>query len=483
VLSTFFLMLTLGSYALYSEKRTAGHYALVAGLLALGLMSKAMLVTTPFLLLLLDFWPLERTRQIPFGQLVREKIPLLIIAIASSVVTFIVQQSGGAVRGLEAFPLPMRIGNAIVSYAEYMRLMIWPSGLAAFYPYPEFPSPGIIALSAIILAAITAAVIRYRTSHPYLLVGWLWYLGTLVPVIGLVQVGNQAMADRYTYIPLIGLFVIVAWGAHDVIAQRALPKWVMPAAATAVLLAFAVVTGRQVTYWRDSTTLWTHALSVTSDNYVAHNNLGRELTEAGRIDQAVAQYDSALAIKPQYATARTNRGVALAKQGKYDDAIAIYKGAIAIKPDLPEAHINLGAAFASQGRNDEAIEEYRTAIRLNPNLADAHADLGLALGKTGKVDEALKEYATALSIRPDFVEVHNNFGFALAAQGKNAEAIPHFNAALALKPEFVLARLNLAMTLSNYGKKNEAVREFSEVLKYDPNNQLAKESIEMLSRR
>jgi len=480
VLSTFFFMLTLCAYAQYARKPGGLRYSAVVAFFAIGLMCKPMLVTLPFLLLLLDFWPLKRVGRDSTASLIKEKLPLFALVIVSSVVTFLVQRAGGAVGGLDSYPLPARVGNAVTAYAGYIRMMLWPAGLASFYPYPESLSPGLVAVSIAIIALATFGAIRTARSYPYILVGWLWYLGTLVPVIGLVQVGNQALADRYTYIPLIGLFIIASWGAFDLAEKRRVPRPALPALAVIALAALTVIAQRQVSYWRDSISLWTRALAVTSENHVAHNNLGRELVEKGNIDEAIAHYNAALKIKPAYATARTNLGVALAKRGKTDEAIASYMQALRLKPNFAEAHVDLGAALASQGKLSEAIDHYKTAIALNPNLPDARANLGLALANAGRIDDAIVEYKNALLLKPGFVEVQNNLGFALASQGKLDEAIPHFNEALRLKPDFVLARVNLAMTLTNAGRKADALREFNEVLRIDPSHQLAREAVERL---
>ena len=480
VLSTFFFMLTLCAYAQYARKPGGLRYSAVVAFFAIGLMCKPMLVTLPFLLLLLDLWPLKRVGRDSTASLIKEKLPLFALVIVSSVVTFLVQRAGGAVGGLDSYPLPTRVGNAVTAYAGYIRMMLWPAGLASFYPYPESLSPGLVAVSIAIIALATFGAIRTARSYPYILVGWLWYLGTLVPVIGLVQVGNQALADRYTYIPLIGLFIIASWGAFDLAEKRRVPRPALPALAVIALAALTVIAQRQVSYWRDSISLWTRALAVTSENHVAHNNLGRELVEKGNIDEAIAHYNAALRIKPAYATARTNLGVALAKRGKTDEAIASYMQALRLKPNFAEAHVDLGAALASQGKLSEAIDHYKTAIALNPNLPDARANLGLALANAGRIDDAIVEYKNALLLKPGFVEVQNNLGFALASQGKLDEAIPHFNEALRLKPDFVLARVNLAMTLTNAGRKADALREFNEVLRIDPSHQLAREAVERL---
>jgi tetratricopeptide (TPR) repeat protein len=480
VLSTFFFMLTLCAYARYARKPGTVPYSFVAAFFAIGLMCKPMLVTLPFVLLLLDFWPLKRLERASIGKLAKEKLPLFALCIVSSVVTFMVQRRGGAVAGLDSYPFVARVGNAFTAYAEYIRMMLWPAGLASFYPYPESVSPSLIATAIAIVGACTFAAIRNARTYPYILVGWLWYLGTLVPVIGLVQVGNQALADRYTYVPLTGLFIIAGWGAFDVARKWRLPKLALPAGALVVLAAFAVIAHRQVSFWRDSVSLWTHALAVTSENYLAHNNLGRELAENGKVDEAIGHYNAALKIRPAYATARVNLGVALSKSNRTEEAIASYDEALRLKPDLPEAHVNLGAALVSQGKLSEAIEHYRVAIALNPNLPQARANLGLALASTGRVDDAIVEYKNALQLKPDFVEVHNNLGFALASQEKLDEAIPHLKEALALNPNFVLARVNLAMTLANAGRKAEALREFREVLRIEPGHQLAKDAVERL---
>ena len=481
VLSTFFLMLTLLAYTRYASRPSTGRYVLVALAFALGLMSKAMLVTLPFALLLIDFWPLRRFDKVPVRRLVMEKIPLLGLAVISSVITFIVQRRGGAVGGLDAFPLSSRIANALVAYVGYIEKTFWPSGLAAFYPYPQSISAAGVAAAIAILAAVTIVVIKFGRRFPYAPVGWLWYLGTLVPVIGIVQVGNQAMADRYTYIPLIGLFVILAWGIPDLLSRWNPPKIALRVAGVAVLAACAALTFRQVSVWRNDASLWGNALAVTNDNYVAHNNLGRALVEDGKSEAGLVHYNEALRIRPTYATARTNVGVALTKIGKYDEAITNYREALRLKPDLPESHANLGAALFDQGKIDEAIEHYSEAIRLNPNFAQAHANMGIALMQKGKVAEAISAYETALRLKRGFADVENNLGFALATQGRLDDAIAHYNEALRIKPDFILAHLNLGIALANTNRISEATREFREVLRLEPQNETARSALDQLA--
>ena len=481
VLSTLFWMLTLWAYVWYVRKPQLKRMLLVLLTFALGLMSKPMLVTLPFVLLLLDAWPLNRLSERSIRQLIVEKLPMFALAIASSIVTFIVQRKGGAVGGLEAYPLVLRMGNALMSYVGYIGKMFWPARLAAFYPYPETLSTGAVLGAAVILAAISFLAIRSARSRPYLIVGWLWYLGTLVPVIGLIQVGNQAMADRYTYVPLIGLFIIIVWGVYDLLGQWTLRRIVLPVTGALALASCAIIARAQVQYWKNSSALWTRALDVTDDNYVAHNNLGLALAGQGKIDEAIEHYNEALRLRPNYATARTNLGAALAKQGKSADAISNYTQVLKTKPDLPEAHVDLGAALASQGKVDDAIAQYNEALRLKPDYAEAHANLGLALASQGKVDEAISHYRQALRLKPGFVEVYNNLGYVLATRGQWDDAIRQYNEAIRLKPDFELARMNLAVALANQGKTKESLSAFMEVLRINPNNDAARASIAQLA--
>jgi len=499
VLSTLFWMLTLWAYVWYVRQPRLGRYLLLLLLFALGLMTKPMLVTLPFVLLLLDVWPLKRVAMRRAGsdrsgfsasrdqrsltQLVTEKLPLFGLAVLSSIVTFVVQRRGGAVGGLDAYPLTLRVGNALVAYVTYIGKMLWPTRLAAFYPYPRSLSGALVVGAIAVLIGVSAVVIRAAPRYPYLLVGWLWYLGTLVPVIGLVQVGNQAMADRYTYVPLIGLFIITAWGIPDLLARWRYRRIALPTAGALVIAACAVVARGQVQHWRSTTALWTHALGVTDENDVAHNNLGLALARQGKAADAISHYTEALRIRPTYATARTNLGAALASQGKLDEAIANYTEVLRYKPEFAEAHTDLGAALADKGRIEEAIAQYTEAVRLKPDFAEAHANLGVALAGQGKLDEAISEYTEALRLKPSFADVHNNLGFALASLGKVEEAIAHYTEAVRLRPDFALAHMNLALTLANQNRVDEAIREFREVLRITPGNEMARRALDQLTKR
>jgi tetratricopeptide (TPR) repeat protein len=348
-----------------------------------------MVVTLPFALLLLDVWPLRRveigpSRWASAKRLIREKVPLFVLSIASSVLTFLAQREGGTVASTIRLPLSDRIGNALISYLAYIEKMFWPAHLAAYYPYPRELPLTEAAISAFVLLVVTAGAVALARRYPYLLIGWLWYLGTLVPAIGIVQVGTQAMADRYTYLPLIGLFIALVWAIGDLLErwkQARVPAFV---AGGAAVLACIAVSRVQVGYWQGSPTLWKHALDVTTDNYAAH----------------------------------TYYGNALASQGKIDDAIGEYREALRIRADYPEAHNNLGPALAGQGKLSEAIAHFREAIRLRPNYADAYSNLGVALASEGKWDLALAEYDTALRYDPDHARARANRQLALRALGR-----------------------------------------------------------------
>jgi len=404
VMSTLFLMLTMLAYVRYVERPGLVRYVLVLLSFALGLMAKPMLVTLPFVLLLMDYWPLRRFRfqesgddskpkrdespntgfqGFPIHRLALEKVPLLVVSAASSVVTFLAQQSGGSVVALVSFPLKARVANALVSYAGYIGKMILPHKLAVLYPHPEAVPTWKTIGACVLLLCLSGLAIRAGRRRPYLPVGWLWFLGTLVPVIGLVQVGSQAMADRYTYVPLIGLFIIVAWGVPDLLKGWSCRRIVLTVSTGMLLLGFMLYTPTQVSNWKNSTALFKHALHVNPNNYVAHNNLGNALAEQGKLDRAISHYSKALRIKPDYAKAHNNLGSALAKQGKLEEAIYYLAQALRVRPDYLEAHYNLGSALARQGKLHEAIGHFSEALRIRPDYADARRNLNIVLQKMG----------------------------------------------------------------------------------------------------
>jgi len=409
VLSGLFWMLGLWGYWRYAERPGWGRYGWVALFFVLGLMSKPMAVTLPLVLLLLDYWPLGRMGRVPLGRLVLEKVPLLVLSAASSVVTFIAQQQGEAVATLKSLPFADRLANALVSYVAYLAKAVWPADLAVFYPHPGIWPLWQIALAVAVLVAISVLAWRLRRSSPYLIVGWLWFLGTLVPVIGLVQVGDQAMADRYTYLPLVGLGIMAAWGGAEAVERR--PRRRVPTAAlwTAVLVALLWVGHRQVQTWRDGLTLFGHDLAVTSGNYLAHNNLG----------------------------------VALMDRGDYPSAERHFLEALRIRPGLADARNNLGILRTLQGKNGEAALHFREVIRIRPDYPGARRRLGDLLLRAGQASEAIACYREALARTPDDPELHNNLAVALASEGRKGEAIGHLERALALRPGYGDARGNL----------------------------------------
>jgi protein O-mannosyl-transferase len=486
VLSTLFWMLTLGAYVRYVREARLRRYWIVLLTFALALMAKPMVVTLPFVLLLLDYWPLRRlelgsTQRSSWGNLVWEKWPLFALAAASSIVTLVAQQRGGAVAGLSRVPLDLRLENAMVSYVTYIFKMFWPARLAVFYPYSP-PSGWWVIGSMLILLGVSAVAIWAARRHPYLLVGWLWYLGTLVPVIGLVQVGDQPRADRYTYIPLIGLFIMIAWGASHLLSGWSHRPILLPAALIVIAVCSITAHG-QVQYWGNSYSLWTRALQVTEGNYLAHNNLGLVLADQGRVDEAVAHYTEALRAKPGYALAHNNLGIALVRQGKIEEAMVHYKEALRINPDYADAHNNLGNALAKQGNSGAAMAQYFEAARIKPDLAEPHNNLGIALASQGRFDEAVAEYSEAIRLRPDYVDAHNNLGVALARQGRLQEAIAHYREALRIRPDYWLAHVSLGNALAAEGKVNEAMVQLTEASRINPGNAMVAKALSDLRSR
>ena len=459
VLSGLFFMLTLWAYARYvTGPPRLSRYLLVVLFFVLGLMSKTMLVTMPFVLLLLDYWPLQRNSKfkilsskfengagdVSFGWLVMEKIPLLALAAATSLAAIFTQGQGGALVSIESSSASLRMANALVSYAAYLGRTIWPAGLAAYYPYPSQGLPVMKVMAALlVMVSLTALAWFYRRKLPFLLVGWLWFIGMLVPVIGLVQVGIQAQADRYTYLPQIGLVIALAWlvdtkcVAHR---QRRLAFGI----AMAGLMAFAAVAGVQTSYWRDSEALWRHAAAVTPDNFITDYNLGLVLQEKGLTDDAIVQFRKALEIKADYPKAHFHLGNVLRQKGLMDEAIAEYQLAVAVEPNYAAAHNNLGIMLRRKGRLDDAISEFQKALEARPDYADAYNNLGNVLMQEGRADEAMAQYQKALDAKPEDAQAHYNLGSALLQERRMDEAIPHLRKALELRPDYPAARERLA---------------------------------------
>jgi Flp pilus assembly protein TadD len=407
VLSALFWMLTICAYVAYVRQPDKIRYSFVLVAYALGLMSKPMLVTLPFVLLLLDVWPLDRRPQI------WEKVPLFVFAAASSVVTFLVQREAGTVQ--DSIPFDARINNVLLSYAAYIGKVIWPAPLAVFYPYSKSVPTETIVVAILILIAVSAVAFAFR-RHRYLPVGWLWYLGTLVPVIGFVQVGEQSMADRYTYIPSIGLFIMVSWAAADLF-KRYRPA-VPTAAASSAILACVVLARTQVGYWKDSLTLWQHTVDVTSDNFIAQHNLAIDLIRAGRIDDAIAHEQEAVRIKPNFVLAQSTLGVELADKGRLYEALPHLREAVRLKSDSFTVRNYLGAALLAQGNLDEAVMYLTEAMRLHPEAPEVQNNLGVALARQNKFAEAIPHFAEAVRLKPSYYEAQKNLEAARQIQAQ-----------------------------------------------------------------
>jgi tetratricopeptide (TPR) repeat protein len=459
VLSGLFFMLTLGAYVGYVRHRfSLVRYVAVLVLFTLGLMAKPVLVTMPFLLLLLDYWPLGRmgmaageqpTAQGGFSMLPRlvvEKIPFLLLAAAFCVVTPLAE--GEAVTTLDVVPMSWRIANVPVAYVAYLAKLFCPVGLAMPYLHMGSVPAWKVVGAVLLLLIVSAATLAGWRRFPYLLVGWLWYLGTLVPMLGLVQVGEHTMADRYSYVTQIGLYLALAWGAAQVVAWWPRRRWAWGVASASMLAVLMGCAWRQVSFWHDSQTLWNHALCCASDNFVAHNNLGTALADQGRLPEAIAHYEEAVKIQPGYAEAFNNLGVAFGAQGRLDEAIERFQKSLGLKPDNAEAHNNLGYALAARGRLAEATGEYQKALKIKPDLASAHRNLGNALAALGRFDEAVGHYQEALEAYPEDFQTHYNFGRVLTARGRLSDALSHFRKAAEIEPRHLMAHAALAWLLA-----------------------------------
>jgi len=476
VLSTLFFILAMISYAGYVKRQKVQLYIVTLLLFIFGLMCKPMLVTLPFVLLLLDYWPLRRFKlgssdkvapsaELTSGKqsskkkktkkqtvevtvnysslphLVKEKIPFFILSALSSLITVLAARH--TMSDFELMPLGTRISNAVVSYVIYMWKMVWPQNLAVLYPYTDVLPLWEVLLAGLLLLCITGVAVHYMKQAPYLIVGWLWFLGTLVPVIGLLQVGIQAYADRYTYIPLIGLFMILAWGIADISTNWRYRKIILISACSLIFLSLLVQARIQVGYWQNSITLFEHAVRAVDNNYLAHNNLGVALSDAGMYENAVKHYSEAIRIKPDYENAHFNLAHRLSSQGRTEEAIEHYSAAVYIRPDFTNAHNELGKLLASRGNFREAIFHYKEALKKDPADAVTYYNLGIALMAMQHYEEAVRQILEATRMNPEFVEAHNDLGIALVHLGKTSEAIEHFRKAVSLKPDYMAARDNL----------------------------------------
>jgi Flp pilus assembly protein TadD len=438
---------------------------------AFGLMAKPMLVTLPVVLMLLDYWPLGRwnmdgtlvetglarsacSTEIPFRKLVQEKIPFLVLASASCVLTLCAQHEGGAVNSLGNYSISIRIANAIISYTGYLHKMFWPQNLAFFYPLPK-TIPIVQLLTAVcVFAVMTFISIRFRRKQPFVIIGWLWYVVTLLPVIGLIQVGGQSSADRYTYLPIIGIFILMVWWLCEITANMPHRRLVLTSVSGIVLTGCALVTVRQISYWQNNVILYSHALAVTNDNYIAHNNLGFALAREGKLSEASAHFNEAIRISPRFADAYLNLGETFLNTGEIDKSIVYITKAIDLRQNYAAAYLDLGAAMFRKGRSDDALGNFNRALAIDPYLADGSYNKGIVLSKAGNADEAIECFTIALKINPDNPDYHTQIGIELARKRRLLEAINQFSEALRLNPNDMLALHYLNQLKSDFIRPN-----------------------------
>ena len=484
VLSALFWMLGLLAYAAYVKRPRATRYALMMVAMVLGLMAKPVVMTFPLVLLLLDFWPTERFQETrkkakttarAMWILVREKIPLLALSIASGVATLLVHGRGDTISSLDVVSLSNRLGHVVVAYATYALKTVWPVRLSIYYPYAHegLPIQRVVGSAALLLIVSLLCVARWR-KQPYLLVGWLWFLGVLVPAVGIVQVGGHAMADRFMYLPSIGLSVLAVWGIGAAAARWRLAGKLAPCAGCAAVIALAVVASFQVKDWRDSISVFRHAVAVQDDNVVAHTNLAGALEIAaasqmsGALDEAITHYGKALQLKPFDPRTPYNLGVALQRQGRLDEAGQRYRQTLRLDPDHANAHHNLGVIFALRGELEEALEHHRSALRVEPDHAEAHNSLGLVYAQQGRLALAADHYQASLRSDPNHPDTHVNLGNVFVAQGKPQEAANHYLVALGLDPEYAQAHRALARVLHQSGQIETAIHHYGQAVRLRP---------------
>ncbi|MFL5341291.1 MAG: tetratricopeptide repeat protein [Gemmataceae bacterium] len=477
VLSTLFWLLAMLAYTRYAERPSIGRYLLVALATALGLLAKQMLVTLPAVLLLLDYWPLRRWQRVepvptPFARaslrwLILEKVPLILLALATIPLTM--QAQAGVVRSLDQFPLQVRVANALAAYLEYLRMLVWPSGLTIFYPHPfdRLPAWKPIAASVLLLAA-TVVALGLARRRPYLPVGWLWFVGTLVPVIGFLQVGMQAYADRYTYVPWIGLFVCVAWGVADLAEAWNIGRRPMAVAGAAALAACLYLTWTQVGYWHDSEALWRHALKVTRNNWVGHEYLGMALADQGRLEEARDEYLEAVRLVPTSDSANRKLALVLEDLGELDEAAQYFNRSLRRAPQSPAALLGLGRVLERQRRFEVALKPYWAALEVNPGLLDARLGIGRCLTGLGDFAGARREYEAALQAHPNSADVYMHLGWLSRREGQPAAAIEQNDRAIALNPKSDEAYNEKGLALEALGRFDDAAASYRKAVDLVP---------------
>jgi protein O-mannosyl-transferase len=516
VLSGFFFMLTLWAYARYVagggwraaeagqqtshiEHRTSNaqrvppstcFYLLSLLCFALGLLSKPMLVTVPFVLLLLDYWPLRRLARHPLSTLFLEKLPFFGLAAACSVVVVLAQRTAGALAW--DLPLWVRMANTPVSYVRYLGKAFWPMNLTLFYPHPVWWPAWQVLGAVALLVVISTAVLLVGRSRPHLIVGWLWFLGALIPAIGLVQVGNQSMADRYTYVPLIGLLFMLVWAAYDLTSRWRHQTVGLSALAIVCAIGCFALTRRQIAFWKDDETVWRHALAVTGGNDLAHLHLGIALGSGGQLDEAIAHFNEAIRFRPQDPGTHSRLAYALIKKQRLAEAIQEYELALQLSPEDAPLHNDLGLTLARQGRAEEAIAQYNEALRLKPSFVEAHYNLGLSLAKLGRYAEAGAQFEEVVRLDPTQTSArrkleemlaqspnaHYQLGAELAQKGAVEAAAQEFALALELDPAFAAAHHALGIIRQQQHRVPEALNHWREAARLapqwpDPLNNLA----------
>jgi len=481
LLSALFCLLVLWSYTRYVKKPGIANYVPVLVFFILGLMAKPMMVTLPFLLLLLDCWPLRRfhfetanlfdisaRQSFAKGYLLVEKIPLFIVSAVSCVITIFAQRAGGSIGSMDVYPFHIRILNALTAYMSYIGKMIWPAKLAVIYPYDKLIPVWQTLMACGLIIGITWAAVKYLKSRPWFATGWFWFLGTLVPVIGLVQVGMQALADRYTYIPLIGLFIIVSWGLFELLVRWSYPVLKFAVIAVVVSGILMTICWQQIGYWKNSVMLFQRAVAVTENNYVAENNLGHALLMDGKFVDAAIHFNNALKINPRFPIAHLNMGLIYARQGEPQKALQSYAKALAGNPNFAVAYNLAGKTHFRLGNSDTAVINYQQALKNDPAYAEAYHNLGNALYRLEKYDQAFASYQQAITIDPVYAEAYNSLGNFWYHTGNSEKALPNFLQAIKINPNFAEAYNGVGAALIRLGESRKAAAFFREAVKIDP---------------